>query len=311
MRQRSSLLMFTLVLLCLSLAACGAKHYPMQITVVNRSTYPIADIRISLTSEEGWGENRLEATLKEGESAGISLGEYTEEQLSAGFHLQFYGEDGQPVNPDYDPSSPTFFENGDFIIFSPPDLSIAIFMDTAYDRETYDQKIAELYDADGDGRGDVIPQDSIPVLMGGALPFTNMQNLLSENHDDGTYRYEDITADGQLLVVNAAEQSCFVPDVQELDDYLTACALSLSDADTYELLSAEEHEEYSKNLSYPVYIVTYTAGENEDTREWTVFVMDTDICTYLYGFCAPPDAAADMGETYQNIFSQLYLSDEE
>ena len=311
MRQRSSLLMFTLVLLCLSLAACGAKHYPMQITVVNRSTYPIADIRISLTSEEGWGENRLEATLKEGESAGISLGEYTEEQLSAGFHLQFYGEDGQPVNPDYDPSSPTFFENGDFIIFSPPDLSIAIFMDTAYDRETYDQKIAELYDADGDGRGDVIPQDSIPVLMGGALPFTNMQNLLSENHDDGTYRYEDITEDGQLLVVNAAEQSCFVPDVQELDDYLTACALSLSDADTYELLSAEENEEYSINLSYPVYIVTYIAGENEDTREWTVFVMDTDICTYLYGFCAPPDAAADMGETYQNIFSQLYLSDEE
>ena len=54
MRQRSALLMFTLVLLCLSLAACGAKHYPMQITVVNRSTYPIADIRISLTSEEGW-----------------------------------------------------------------------------------------------------------------------------------------------------------------------------------------------------------------------------------------------------------------
>ena len=311
MRQRSSLLMFTLVLLCLSLAACGAKHYPMQITVVNRSTYPIADIRISLTSEEGWGENRLEATLKEGESAGISLGEYTEEQLSAGFHLQFYGEDGQPVNPDYDPSSPTFFENGDFIIFSPPDLSIAIFMDTAYDRETYDQKIVESYAADGDGRGDVISRDDIPVLMGGALPFTNMQNLLSENHDDGTYRYEDITEDGQLLVVNTAEQSCFVPDVQELDDYLTACALSLSDAGTYELLSAEEHEEYSENLSYPVYIVTYTAGENEDTREWTVFVMDTDICTYLYGFCAPPDAAADMGETYQNIFSQLYLSDEE
>ena len=311
MRQRSSLLMFTLVLLCLSLAACGAKHYPMQITVVNRSTYPIADIRISLTSEEGWGENRLEATLKEGESAGISLGEYTEEQLSAGFHLQFYGEDGQSVNPDYDPSSPTFFENGDFLIFAPPDLSVALFLDTAYDKEAYDQKIVESYAADGDGRGDVISRDDIPVLMGGALPFTNMQNLLSENHDDGTYRYEDITEDGQLLVVNTAEQSCFVPDVQELDDYLTACALSLSDAGTYELLSAEEHEEYSKNLSYPVYIVTYTAGENEDTREWTVFVMDTDICTYLYGFCAPPDAAADMGETYQNIFSQLYLSDEE
>lgn len=108
-RQRRPLLIFALALLCLSLAACGAKQYPMQIAVVNRSTYPIADIRISLASEEGWGENRLETTLEEGESVGIDLGEYTEEQLSAGFHLQFYGEDGQPVNPDYDPSSPTFF----------------------------------------------------------------------------------------------------------------------------------------------------------------------------------------------------------
>lgn len=312
MRQRRPFLTFTLALLfCLSLAACGAKQYPMEITVVNRTTYPIADIRISLTSEEDWGENRLETTLAEGESTEIDLGEYTEGQLNEGFSLQFYGEDGEPVNPDYDPSSPMFFDNGDFLIFAPPDLSVALFLDTAYDKEVYDQKIVESYAADGDGRGDVISRDDIPVLMGGALPFTNMQNLLSENHDDGTYRYEDITEDGQLLVVNTAEQSCFVPDVQELDDYLTACALSLSDAGIYELLSAEEHEEYSKNLSYPVYIVTYTAGENEDTREWTVFVMDTDICTYLYGFCAPPDTAADMGETYQNIFSQLYLSDEE
>ena len=62
-----------------------------------------------------------------------------------------------------------------------------------------------------------------------------------------------------------------IPTQPIVDDYLTACALSLSDADTYELLSAEENEEYSKNLSYPVYIVTYTAGEGEDTREWTVF----------------------------------------
>ena len=97
--------MFALALLCLSFAACGAKQYPMQITVVNRSTYPITDLRISLISEEDWGENRLETTLEEGESAGIDLGEYTEEQLNAGFHLQFYGEDGQPVNPDYDPSA--------------------------------------------------------------------------------------------------------------------------------------------------------------------------------------------------------------
>ena len=107
MRQRRPLLAFTLaLLLCLSLAACGAKQYPMQITVVNRSTYPIADIRISLTTEEGWGENRLETTLEEGESAGIDLGKYTEEQLSAGFHLQFYGEDGLVYPAGWIPEEP-------------------------------------------------------------------------------------------------------------------------------------------------------------------------------------------------------------
>ena len=310
-KLKSNLFPVITLAVCLGLAACGGGRKPLEITVVNRTTYPVEDIRIRETDGKDWGENRLETTLAEGESTKIDLGKYTVEELDRGFQVQFYGEDEKPVNPNYDPDTATILENGSFLIFTPPDVSVPVFVDSAYDAVVCDKKIMELYALNDDGRGDLIPSERIPVLMGGALPFTNMQNLLSENHDDGTYRYEDITEDGQLLVVNTAEQSCFVPDAQELDDYLTACALSLSDAGTYELLSTEEHEEYSKNLSYPVYIVTYTAGENEDTREWTVFVMDTDICTYLYGFCAPPDAAADMGETYQNIFSQLYLSDEE
>ena len=158
--------------------------------------------------------------------------------------------------------------------------------------------------------GDLIQDEPIPVLMGGALPFTNMQNLRTENNEDGTYRYEGFTEDGQILVVNTAEPTCFVLEVQDLEDYLTACALSLSDTDTYELLSAEENEEYTENLTYPVYIITYTAGENEDTRKWTVFAVDTDSYTYLYGFCESVDTEEDTDEIYQSIFLQLYLSDE-
>ena len=88
--------------------------------------------------------------------------------------------------------------------------------------------------------------------MGGALPFTNMQNLRTENNEDGTYRYEDFTQDGQILVVNTVEPTRLVPEVQDLEDYLIACAFALSDTDTYELLSAEENEEYTENLTYPV-----------------------------------------------------------
>ena len=176
--------------------------------------------------------------------------------------------------------------------------------------EETEYSVSESYDLLNDGRGDLIPDERIPVLMGGALLFTNMQNLLTENNADGTYRYEDFTQDGQILIVNAAEPTCFVPEVQDLADYLTACAMSLSDSDTYELLSVEENEEYSEHVSYPVYIVTYTAGQNEDTRKWTVFAMDTDSDTYLYGFCETLDAAEGMDEIYQSIFDQLYLSDE-
>ena len=294
------------LVLCLSLAACGESNEDYGDDGSDYNLYGVPDSFEGLVKDSeqmanlylyggAWtgedGGTLISATSEAGDEVRFALYDADEEITASGF-IQFV--------PDYDYDY--FYNEHDGVAY----------------RSWFDEvgalHVAELgtfTQVTGDGRGDKISQDDVPVLMGGALPFTNMQNLLSENHDDGTYRYEDITEDGQLLVVNTAEQSCFVPDVQELDDYLTACALSLSDAGTYELLSAEEHEEYSKNLSYPVYIVTYTAGENEDTREWTVFVMDTDICTYLYGFCAPPDAAADMGETYQNIFSQLYLNDEE
>ena len=307
MKHLNKYLSFALALaLCLSLAACGESNEDYGDDGSDYNLYGVPDSFEGLVKDSeqmanlylyggAWtgedGGTLISATSEAGDEVRFALYDADEEVTASGF-IQFV--------PDYDYDY--FYNEHDGVAY----------------RSWFDEvgalHVAELgtfTQVTGDGRVDVIAQDDIPVLMGGALPFTNMQNLLSENHDDGTYRYEDITEDGQLLVVNTAEQSCFVPDAQELDDYLTACALSLSDAGTYELLSTEEHEEYSKNLSYPVYIVTYTAGENEDTREWTVFVMDTDICTYLYGFCAPPDAAADMGETYQNIFSQLYLSDEE
>ena len=219
-KWKSNLFPVITLAMCLGLAACGGGRKPLEITVVNRTTYPVENIRI---------------------------------------------------------------------------------------RET-DGKDCALND---DGRGDLIPSERIPVLMGGALPFTNMQNLRTENNEDGTYRYEDFTQDGQILIVNTAEPTRFAPEVQDLEDYLTACALSLSDTDTCELLSAKANEKYTENLTYPVYIVTYTAGENEDTRKWTVFAVDTDSYTYLYGFCESVDMEEDMDEIYQTIFSQLYLSDEE
>lgn len=165
-----------------------------------------------------------------------------------------------------------------------------------------------------DGRGDLFPDDGdgVPVLMGGALPFTNMETLQSEKYEDGTYYYADVTEDGLTIVVNTVLPRDFSDDAQTLEDYLTGCALDLWESDTWSLQSVEKNEAYTGNMSFPVYIVTYTAGENEDTREWTVFAMDTDCYTYLYGFGVSIDWADDeMKSVYQDIFAGLYLSDGE
>ena len=139
-----------------------------------------------------------------------------------------------------------------------------------------------------------------------------METLQSENYEDGTYYYADVAEDGQVIVVNTVLPRDFLDDGQTLEDYLTGCALDLGEADTWSLQSVEKNEAYSVNMSYPVYILTYTTGRNEDTREWTVFAMDTDRYTYLYGFGVSIDAADDeMKSVYQDIFAGLYLSDGE
>lgn len=164
-----------------------------------------------------------------------------------------------------------------------------------------------------DGRGDLIREDGddVPVLMGGALPFTNMETLQSENYEDGTYYYADVTEDGQIIVVNTVHQSHWGLFDETFEHYMTDCALTLADTNIFAVQNVEQNETYSENMSYPVYVVTYTSGENEDMRKWTVFVMDTDSYTYLYSFCATLDAEDDMESVYRDIFAGLYLSDGE
>lgn len=191
------------------------------------------------------------------------------------------------------------------------ELVVVWFWDTESGQFTYQPDESTL--SENEGRGDLISEDgdTVPILMGGALPFTDMESLQSENREDGTYYYADSTEDGHIIVVNTVLTNDSKDDSQTLEDYLISCALGLRDTDTYTFKTIEENVEYTKQMSYPVYIVSYTAGENENVREWTVFAMDTDCYTYLYGFSATLDAADNIESIYQNIFVGLYLSDGE
>ncbi len=165
-----------------------------------------------------------------------------------------------------------------------------------------------------DGRGDLIPASSdivsIPVLVGGGLPFTGMENLMNENYEDGTYTYEDMTQDGSVLVVDMAFQSLRTDEtVEEYAEYAAQfAALDTGEGEPRDVTCFQD-EDYTKNLSYPVYIVWYTTGSGEDQREWMVYTVDTEDYTYLYAFGTIADEADEMQEVFYNICGNLELVD--
>ena len=165
-----------------------------------------------------------------------------------------------------------------------------------------------------DGRGDLIPASSdvvsIPVLVGGGLPFTSMENLMNENYEDGTYTYEDMTQDGSVLVVDMAFQSLRTNETaEEYAEYAAQfAALDTGEGEPRDVTCFQD-EDYTQNLSYPVYIVWYTTGSGEDQGEWMVYTVDTDDYTYLYAFGTIADEADDMQDVFYNICDHLELVD--
>ena len=165
-----------------------------------------------------------------------------------------------------------------------------------------------------DGRGDLIPASSdvatIPVLVGGGLPFTGMENLMNTNYEDGTYTYEDMTQDGSVLVVDMAFQSLRTNEtVEEYAEYAARfSALDTGEGEPYDITCFQD-EDYTRNLSYPVYIVWYTTGSGEDQRQWMVYTVDTEDYTYLYAFGTIADEADDMQDVFFNICGNLELVD--
>ena len=148
----------------------------------------------------------------------------------------------------------------------------------------------------------------IPVLMGGALPYTGMISILNEKYEDGTHRYDDMLEDGMSCIVDY----CYVnpedlPDTPEA--YATLAAEKLTDGGIYNILSVYQDDDYTESLSYPVYIVSFTSGNNEDTNFWLAFMVIRDGYTYLYAPSVSCNADYTAEELGQDLFPRLFFSD--
>lgn len=138
--------------------------------------------------------------------------------------------------------------------------------------------------------------------MGEGLPFTNMENLETENYEDGIYYYADVTEDGLTIIVNTVFAKNVDMDVKELENYLIGCALNLGDSDLYEVVSVCQDTDLTVNFTYPVYIVEYTVGANEDTRKWTAFAIHLPVWILRHHRCRRGYGRNLSGHLYRTVF---------
>lgn len=150
--------------------------------------------------------------------------------------------------------------------------------------------------------------DRIPVLTYGRLPFDDMEEITADEHNpDGGYYYEDMVVGGTASVINCAYASMREEYDVDLEDYIRDWARGLTEYETSDV-NVEKNETYSENLGYPVYIVQFTTGENEDTRFWTVYGTEANGYLYLYAFNIWADAEEEHDRVWE-VFDGLMFSD--
>ena len=125
------------------------------------------------------------------------------------FKIPFITADRNTKQNNEDPSDPK--KNTDPIITDEPEVPENI--DTTentqsgndYGSHTPDEADASPSQPDEDPVDAPSGQENsvnIPVLMGGALPYTGMISIINENYEDGTHRYDDMLEDGMSCIVD-------------------------------------------------------------------------------------------------------------
>ncbi|WP_026528560.1 hypothetical protein [Butyrivibrio sp. VCD2006] len=164
---------------------------------------------------------------------------------------------------------------------------------------------AKTEDADAEEAATEEELASKNMLAVKAPGYTGLTNLRTQNNDDGTYYYEDMTEDGLTVITNM----CYVNsqrDGQDMDAYAEnlVCAQVNSDA---VITGSAQDEELSAKLTYPVYKIDYESGENEDTKQAVGVVILTDNFTYYYGYECPIDFFEDNQEFYEEELKNIAL----
>lgn len=143
-------------------------------------------------------------------------------------------------------------------------------------------------------------------LAGGEDLLIGLETVIDEKNEDGSYFVKSAAQDGMLTVYE--QGGIALPDDGTGEgEYALNLATGLSDSGANDDARSKPSNVYSENTTYPVYVVRFTSGSNEDTRQWQVFVTFTDSGVYLYGISTPIDAESNADTLAEQLFPDLRI----
>ncbi|SHI04196.1 hypothetical protein [Clostridium grantii] len=126
------------------------------------------------------------------------------------------------------------------------------------------------------------------------------------NDYNGGYYYSDLTEDDLTIIINTAFTTNKT-DKENLNDYIARCVNEVSGYEVNDL-SIEQNKTHSNRISYPVYLLSWSIGSNEDARHVEAFFFMTDTHTYIYAFKSLADYSQEIKNMYLSEFGKLTLN---
>lgn len=144
-------------------------------------------------------------------------------------------------------------------------------------------------------------------LTGGEYLFKDYTYITNEYNDaDGSYYDEYVSEDGVQAIYEKGVMDYNTNIAME--DYMLEEATKLA-GDSGVMNASLEEASYDNELSYPAYIAKFYSGNNEDTRSWIVYVVDTDSGLFMYGLSCAADYEEDMFYDAEDVFPKLTIEE--
>ena len=145
-KVRNLLLVLLAAVLCLLLlTGCGEKDVTVSVTLVNRSGREISSISITPSTSTEWDTEFVDGAFADGETISANLGTYKESEVPSAYNILVYNDENYIL---YDTSIDELdfaIQDGDYIIFLPPEGEVPIEIAHDYDPSDYDEADETAY----------------------------------------------------------------------------------------------------------------------------------------------------------------------